>query len=432
MPIGYDVREIVKVLLISANTEAISMPVIPAGVLSVASATSAAGHEVNLLDLLREEDPAGALRRTIGSFRPDVIGVSVRNIDNQNMQAPKFLLPPVKQIIAECRRLSPAPVVLGGAGYSIFPRSALTYLQADMGIQGEGETVFPSLIGRLERGEDLSGLPGLFLAGNPAKGRAFRTTGELAPLPDVRFLPAADCQSDLWMPLQTRRGCPFRCSYCSTARIEGTHVRMRPPDGVVRTIEQYVEAGFRRFYFTDNAFNLPDAYALELCRLITARRLDISWRAILYPGRIREELIREMAHAGCAEVSLGFESANESVLDALGKRFSPVDVCVTSGLLARYRIKRTGFLLLGGPGETLKSSKESLTFADSLGLEAVKVSFGLRIYPGTRLAETAVREGVIEKDDDLLLPRFYLAADLGDRLPGLVSSWLSTRPHWMA
>jgi len=421
----------VKVLLISANTEVINMPVIPAGLLMVASATKAASHEVELLDLRTERAPLAAVSRAISNPCPEVIGISVRNIDDQNMRNARFLLPPVRDLVAECRRLCAAPIVLGGAGYSIFPRSALAFLGADIGIQGEGETAFPALLAALRRHGELSSVPGVYLPGvSSPTSRDIPATGELSLLPEPDFLPTSG-QSDVWMPIQTRRGCSLRCSYCSTPAIEGTRVRMRSPEGVVRTIEQYVAAGFRRFYFTDNTFNLPESYALTLCRLLEERRLDISWRSILYPGRVSEDLIRGMAGAGCAEVSLGFESGNPGVLRALGKHFSTDDVRFTSRLLADHGIHRTGFLLLGGPGETIDSAEQSLAFADSLGLEAVKVSVGLRIYPGTRLAETAVQEGVIDETDDLLLPRFYMAPRL-EQLPGLLSAWLATRPNWTA
>jgi hypothetical protein len=80
-----------------------------------------------------------------------------------------------------------------------------------------------------------------------------------------------------------------------------------------------------------------------------------------------------------------------------------------------------GFLLLGGPGETKESVEKSLQFADSLGLEVVKVTTGIRIYPHTVLARIALADGVISENDDLLQPRFYLAKE----------SWLAQRPNWV-
>jgi radical SAM superfamily enzyme YgiQ (UPF0313 family) len=423
----------VKVLLISANTEAINMLIIPSGLACVAAAAAAGGHTVELVDLLAAEDPRRALQEALQGFRPDVVGISVRNIDNQDMRSPRFLLEQVKDVVADCRRFSRAPIVLGGAGYSIFPESALAYLQADMGIQGEGEAVFPMLLERLARGADLSGVPGLYLPGQCAQpARVEPSTLDLFPLPDFHPWLAEAAEADLWLPLQTRRGCPLDCSYCSTPAIEGRTLRKRGAETVADAVAGYAREGFRRFYFTDNTFNLPPSYALEFCRALTSRHLGISWRCILYPTCVDKELVQEMARAGCSEVSLGFESGSESVLRNMNKRFSPADVRRTCTLLADHGIRRTGFLLLGGPGETMESAEESLAFADSLALEAVKVTVGIRIYPGTALAETALQEGMITKEDDLLFPQFYLAAGLGKQLFQLVADWTATRPEWIS
>ena len=120
-----------KVLLISANTETISMPVLPLGMAFVARAAEDAGHEVTQINLMAESESLKTLTERIHSSQPDVIGISVRNIDDQVSLKPRFLLDPVKAIISTCRQNSRARIVLGGAGYSIFPRRALEYLGAD-------------------------------------------------------------------------------------------------------------------------------------------------------------------------------------------------------------------------------------------------------------------------------------------------------------
>jgi radical SAM superfamily enzyme YgiQ (UPF0313 family) len=134
---------------------------------------------------------------------------------------------------------------------------------------------------------------------------------------------------------------------------------------------------------------------------------------------------------GCKEVSLGFESGCEQILRAMNKRFRPQGVREISQMLGDYGIHRIGFLLLGGPGETRKSVEKSLVFADSLNLETVKVTTGIRIYPNTALARIAVDEGVILPHDDLLFPRFYLARGLEGWLQEAVRSWVAERPHWL-
>jgi radical SAM superfamily enzyme YgiQ (UPF0313 family) len=370
-----------------------------------------------------EGDAESAVRRAVAESYPDVIGISVRNIDDQTMQGPRFLLEPVTRVVSVCRTCTEAPIVVGGAGYSIFAGPALVYLGADIGVRGEGECVFPAVLARLERHEDPADLPGVLVAGRgDGTAPALVTDLDEVPFPAHDAWSAVDpAMPDVWAPVQSRRGCPLDCSYCSTARIEGRLTRARSPQLVAEEISRAAGAGFRRVYFVDNTFNLPASYALELCGQIERLRLDISWRSILYPHDVSDELIRAMAGAGCVEVSLGFESGSARVLRGMNKRYRPEDVRRISGLLADRGIRRHGFLLLGGPGETRESVEESLAFADSLHLESLKTTVGIRIYPGTPLAQMALEEGVIESGDDLLRPRFYQAPGLEQWLPQVES-----------
>jgi len=400
------------------------MPTLPLGLWLVATAVRRAGHDVALLDLLSEPDPEQAVRRVVTAGRPDVIGISVRNIDDQDMRSRRFLLGPVREVVSACRASSQAPIVLGGAGYSIFPDAALAYLGADLGVCGEGEVVFPALLESLQQGRDLSAIPGVHVAGRGCQtDRQFTPDLDSLPLPDADLWSTADAtDADLWVPVQTRRGCPLDCSYCSTAEIEGRGVRKRSPQLVVEHIRQMASTGFGKFYFVDNTFNLPPSYAMDLCERIAAERLKIVWRCILYPHNVPEELVAAMAEAGCAEVSLGFESGSETVLRLMNKRFGVEEVRRVSESLARHGIRRLGFLLLGGPGETRESVKESLALADSLRLDMLKITAGIRIYPRTRLAKIAVDEGMISPQDDLLRPRFYLRPELEGWITEVVPS----------
>lgn len=424
-----------RALLISANTEQLQMPVLPMGLACVAEAARRAGHDVRLLNLMTRDDLLDLkLEETVSSFNPEIIGVSVRNIDNQSMNSPKFLLESVKNVVSSCRGLSRAPVVLGGAGYSIYPRSALAYLGADMGIRGEGETAFVKLLDSLSRGNGLADVPNLVFPGSVRENRA-ETVKHLddspLPVPNGLFsFPTEFEDQTVWLPFQTRRGCPMKCSYCSTAAIEGTLLRKRSPSAAVDSLRRFADAGFRNFFLVDNTFNFPSSYASDLCDRIIAENLGIKLRCILYPWNVAESLVEKLAAAGCADVSLGFESGSKKVLRSLNKKFLPEEVRAISEMLKRHGIGRIGFLLLGGPGETRETVLESLEFADSLELEAMQVTIGIRIYPQTALAAAATAEGIVKPDDDLLLPRFYLAKGLEGWIEDTVSAWLETRPGW--
>ncbi|MBS3810081.1 MAG: cobalamin-dependent protein, partial [Desulfobacterales bacterium] len=206
-----------RVLMVSANTEQVNMTVLPLGMACVASAVEYGGHDIRVVNLMRPEHVSRFLVPVIEKFSPEVIGISVRNIDDQNMNAPKFLLSEVKPVIAECRSRSDSPIVLGGPGYSIFPQSVLDYLGADFGIQGEGEWEMLELLSRLETNEDLDGLNGLWVPGRGLMAPPFRNPRLNAyPMPDpaVHLDPRLpQIGKDTMMPFQTRRGCPMNCSY---------------------------------------------------------------------------------------------------------------------------------------------------------------------------------------------------------------------------
>lgn len=407
-----------KVLLISLRDElGEKVSPLPLGLACVAGATKEAGYDMRLVSLLTMDYGGFQLRNVIVRFHPDVIGISVRNIDDQDMQDSHFFLAPLRELVATCRRVSGASVVVGGAGYSIFPQAALSYLQADMGVKGEGERAFPALLNWIERGAQGTPPAGTHLHNRASTSTAFVPNLDSFPLPEP----------DIWLhnphgeaeriPVQSRRGCPLNCIYCSTSAIEGKPVRKRSPESIVSWLAKLCERGFRSLYFVDNTFNLPPSYAKEFCRQVIQAELGLDWWSIVYPKWVDKELVELMAEAGCTQVSLGFESGSEAMLERLNKRFSCSEVKAISGLFSAAGIKRNGFLLLGGPGETRETVEESLAFANSLHFDALKITVGLRIYPGTSLHSIALAEGVVTPEDDLLRPKFYLSRSLREWLP---------------
>jgi radical SAM superfamily enzyme YgiQ (UPF0313 family) len=155
------------------------------------------------------------------------------------------------------------------------------------------------------------------------------------------------------------------------------------------------------------------------------------WRCIVYPFHVDENLARLMADAGCVEVSFGFESGCDRMLKAMNKRFDLDDVRRTRRTLRRAGIKCMGFLLLGGPGETRDSVKESLSFTESLELDSLKVSVGVRIYPYTPLADQARREELVPAGDDLLYPRYYMVPGLAEWTRQTVAEYARERKNWI-
>lgn len=425
-----------RVILISANTEQINTPVLPLGMAKVAAATVQAGHDVQVINPMRPEQVKELLTETVLDFAPEIIGVSVRNIDDQDMNQPRFLLPAAREVIKECRRISEAPVVLGGPGYSIFPGPALEYLGADYGIVGEGERAFPVLLDRLARRRPLPDIPGLVKPpGEIVRPPELILRLDEYPLagPDILLKGLKkEGLKELWIPFQTRRGCPMDCSYCSTPAIEGRTPRKLSIEKVIDSLRAFTSSGCRRFFFVDNTFNLPSKYVESLCDAIIEAGLNIEWHAIVYPMLINAKVAKKMAGAGCVGVSLGFESGSPKILSALNKRFSPDDVRRVSEVLRNFGISRMGFLLLGGPGETRGTVAESVSFAESLKLESVKLTAGIRIYPNSALAKEAVRRGLLPPDSNLLYPTFFLEPELNGWLQEEVVRLAKENDAWVA
>jgi radical SAM superfamily enzyme YgiQ (UPF0313 family) len=130
-------------------------------------------------------------------------------------------------------------------------------------------------------------------------------------------------------------------------------------------------------------------------------------------------------------VSLGFESGCDEVLKEMNKHFRSKDVRDAARMLSDCGIHAMGFLMLGGPGETRDSVEESLAFASDLNLDTLKITVGIRIYPYTKLAKTAIQDGLIAEEDDLLFPKFYMVRGLEGWLRETVAKKLREQRNWI-
>ena len=198
------------------------------------------GHSVRLVDLCFEEDLRGATRTAVNDFKPDVIGISLRNVDNTLCQAPVFFLPMVKTVVDECRELSEAPIVLGGSGFTLLPEPILRYCDVELGIVGEGEIAFCQLLKALEEDRAIEAVPGIAIFRN---GDYLRNQPLRPPVLDELPAPAWDLFDPRYYSfhapssvrnMETKRGCAFHCSYCTYPVIQGRTVRVRSPSSVVK------------------------------------------------------------------------------------------------------------------------------------------------------------------------------------------------------
>ena len=265
-----DILIMARVLLINSNRFRHPWPVIPFGLCCVATALETRGsHNVFFLDLCFSGNCEKDIKNAIRNFLPDVIGISIRNIDDTGGYNTHFLLEDVKnEVIDFCKNEFPGPIVIGGPSVGISGREMLEYFDLEYAVRGDGEAIMPEFVKRIEMKESPEGLKGLIIRRN----RIIIQDNEPDRIPDLDILPFPKPSRYLDLnryrrfgsPLhiQTKRGCSFRCSYCTYNRIEGKQYRLRNPILVADEIEALIiETGINHIEFTDSIFNFPLSHA---------------------------------------------------------------------------------------------------------------------------------------------------------------------------
>jgi radical SAM superfamily enzyme YgiQ (UPF0313 family) len=232
--------------------------------------------------------------------------------------------------------------------------------------------------------------------------------------------------------LQTKRGCPFSCVYCTYPLLEGNKVRLRPIPEIIREIGDIVDrAGIDYIYFVDDIFNYPPEFAAELCRAITDARIAVKWSAFINPEFIDISLLETMVAAGCDAIEFGSESGSPVMLKNLGKSFGVEAVRTASRHCRELGVDFAHYILFGGPGENETTIGESFALMDEVVPTAVIAMTGIRIFPGTALYRQAVAEGVVALGASLLEPVFYISPLIGDRLGPFVTGEALKRRNWI-
>ncbi len=425
-----------KILLISTNREKLPMPVAPIGVAYLAATLRANGYEVAVLDLCFEKHCHTAVSSYINRFRPDIIGLSLRNLDNSTAFGSKSYIVELKELVATIKAVSPAVMIIGGSGFSSSPQPLLEYLDLPYGVVGEGEAALLQFVQRIEQGLGVTDIPGLIYRVEDGfrrnAGGAYLNLDELpAPAWDLidyrRYMRYGG-----YGAIQTKRGCCFNCIYCSYPVIEGRHYRLRSPRRIVDEIEQlHRQHGIDYFFFVDSVFSFPVSHAQSICEELIRRQLPIAWEAMTNPRGITEDLVRVMKQSGCIGIEVGIDSASPTMLKNLGKNFVQADIKRAVELYRRFAIPFSIYLLLGGPGETEATIRETVEFLDGISQpNQLLMNFGIRIYAATPLAEVALHSGLIADEDELLTPKVYRSDRLAEDIFPLLNEYCRSRLHW--
>ena len=421
-----------KILLISVNRERMPFPVFPLGLAYIAKALRDEGHQIEVMDLCFSKEVSVSLKSALHRFQPDLIGISLRNLDNLTYPTSISYLKEVEEVVGICRQSTSSRLVIGGSGYSLAPKELLQHLDVDFGIVGEGEGVFPQLARVLEKGDPISPSPCLLVKEKPFP--PLIEGARVSPLrsPDRSLFETYRYLEEGGMGnIQTKRGCPFSCIYCTYPLLEGKKVRLRKMEEVMEEIQRLAEQGVDFIYFVDDIFNYPVFYAEALCREMIRRKIEVKWTAFVNPGFLDETLLQLMKEAGCMGVEFGTDSGSPRMLENYKKSFAQEDIIRSSNVCSKLTVNHCHYLLFGGPGEDEKTIEESFHLMDQLDPTAVIAMLGIRIYPGTEMERLSLSQRVIDQDSNLIYPHFYISPALEGRLSEFIQEKALARKRWI-
>ncbi len=418
-----------KVLLISANTLTTPYPVYPLGLDHVADAIGE-DHEVEIADInaLKGLEP---LIRLLDSFDPHVVGMSLRNIDNTDQTDQKSFVAEYRRLARIIRDHTGAVLVLGGSGFTLFPEEMMQLLGADYGVVGEGERL-ADLLKAMEKKGPITGIPGILTQGGfkeipPPLGRSHGRK-HLINSPHLEYY----LKNGGMLNLQTKRGCPFRCIYCTYPHIEGRKLRFVPPQAVAEDALRLQAAGAKYFYVTDSVFNSHVDHSTAVAEAFISAGLKIPWGAFFAPMNPSKGYFELMARAGLSHAEFGTESMSDGVLKTYGKPFKTEDVYEAHRAALDAGLYISHFFLLGGPGEDGNSIDETLSNIEKLTRSVFFFFTALRIYPHTDLHHMAVAEGQISETSPLLEPCFYASRGIPqDEILARLLKHSADRPNWV-
>ncbi|HOV10580.1 MAG TPA: lipid biosynthesis B12-binding/radical SAM protein [Bacteroidales bacterium] len=422
-----------NILIASLNTLTVPYPVYPIGIsyLSTYIEQKLPDYQVTLFDfnLSNPED----FLRTLEQLSPQYIGFSIRNIDGANSYDPTNFIKGYKTIIDFLRKNyhSDYKVFLGGAGFSIFPQAMFSLLKPDYAVVGEGEESLVELITNLDAGKPVDHIGGLVYEKN---GAIVVNNKKLHPA-DLQLCFDKNLIDFYWyhsgmLNIQTKRGCPFNCVYCTYPVIEGRIVRTLNTDLIVENISKlYRDKGIDYIFFTDSVFNMKNDYNIELAEKIIRSGIKIRWGAYFYPKGLNKEILQLFKTSGLTHIEFGTESISQHVLQCYGKHFTVDDIIQQSELCNMVDVPFAHFMILAGYGETDKTINETFENSKKIKNTVFFPFVGMRIYPGTKLYEIAVNENIIDKNDLLLEPRYFISkevntATLKDRAKNTGRRWV--------
>ncbi len=355
------------------------------GLAYIAAVLEREGGEVQVQDFLVSKYRKEKLEAKIADYAPDIIGITSVTMN----------YPIASQILKHCKEIDQNIItVIGGPHVSFSAEETLREAPwIDIVVRGEGEHTMLDIVS----GKSLKDIDGIaFREGKDValtKPRAWIENLDELPFPARHLFPlsrylalSGECG------LITSRGCPFNCIFCVGHKMVGRKGRFRNPKLVVDEVEQLLNYGFRIINVVDDLLTLNRKHLYQFCDEIIARKLKFQWTAFSRVDTVDPELLGRMKEAGCFFLLYGVESGNQKILDIARKKITPEKIKEAVRLSKDAGIKSLASFIIGLPGETKETLRETVRFARELD-----TYYGFHLlspFPGTDVRERAKEYGL--------------------------------------
>lgn len=343
----------------------------PIGLMYIAAVLEKSGYNLKIIDAKLENLCQMKLSKKIINFNPDIVGITT---DSCNF------IESLK-IAKVAKNSSDTIIIMGGPHVTVMTSEVIQYPEVDIAVIGEGEYTMLDIVQRIEKGKSLKGCKGTWIKEdgkiiqNPLRARI--DLDEL-PFPARHLIPMEKYSrtytlSGLTEPVDcvnTSRGCPYNCSFCSSRIIWGRKHKARSPKNVVNEIEYLIkEYGTKGIYFREDNFTLNRERVIGICEEIQRRKIKITWECSSRVDLVDKSLLRAMYRAGCRAIWYGIESGSPRILDILYKHITVDQSKEAIRLTREAGIKTGGSFIIGIPGETMEDIKLTLNLIKDLHCE---------------------------------------------------------------
>lgn len=336
--------------------------------------------------------------------------------DIMERTSPRFVVTsPISSIISNDLYVTYLGKFLGaytiavGPHITSLPKETLTrFPSLDFGILGEAEVTIRELVLALDNGQSLNDIKGIVYRDDRGeiqiteKRPLLENLDEL-PIPLHELLPISKYNLPYigknYTFVLSSRGCPYNCTFCRQPIMWEKQVRTRSAESIFGELKHLGRLGIHNIMFHADTFTIDKEIVMELCQKIIDDKMPVRWICNSRVDRVDEEILKAMKRAGCWMINYGIETGSDEILRNVKKGgYATVAQARKAVLWTKDAgIKVWAYFIMGLPGESKKTVKETIQFAKSIPADIVNFAVGAP-YPGTELYSQAKEKGWLQSE----------------------------------